>query len=149
MLSAADIQFEPSAGSKAFVLSGSLFMLTAGDSSLQAELATGILREVAARIEKDPNNWWFVSEVADLYVAHYNRIRNKRAENSVLTPLGLTLNTFQSNHKSMSDRLVNELTRELLNFVRCRVSPLFLLGSIHKARISMLFMRMNPIATTV
>jgi hypothetical protein len=125
MLTAADIQFEPSAGAKLLVLSSSLFMMTAGDSSLQAEIAGMVLRDVTERINQAPENWWRVSEVADLYVKHYNDLRNKRAEHSILAPLGLTLKSFQSEQQSMSEDLVNGLAKELLNFELPSVGTIF------------------------
>jgi hypothetical protein len=53
MLTAGDIQFEPSAGTKIFGLSQSLFMMTAGDSAVQAEITQMVHAEVGGRIERE------------------------------------------------------------------------------------------------
>jgi hypothetical protein len=47
MLTAGDVQFEPSAGSKIILLSSSIFMMTAGDAALQAEISGMVLKEIS------------------------------------------------------------------------------------------------------
>jgi hypothetical protein len=46
MLTAGDVQFEPSAGTKIFTLSSSIFMMTAGDAALQAEITGWFLEKL-------------------------------------------------------------------------------------------------------
>jgi hypothetical protein len=77
MLTSGDVQFEPSAGTKIYSLSNSMFVMTAGDAALQAEITGLVMREIVARIRTDPKDWWLVSEAAYVYVRHYNQIRNK------------------------------------------------------------------------
>jgi hypothetical protein len=125
MLTSVDIQFEPSSGRKTYWLTSSMFMMTAGDASLQAEIALMVIQEMMDRISKEPNNWWKVSEAADLYVKYYNFIRNKRAENAVLSPLNLNGQSFLANQGTMSGELVERLARELLNFEMPNVSTIF------------------------
>jgi hypothetical protein len=71
------------------LLTNALFMMTAGDASLQAQIAGMAHAEISERITQDPKKWWRVSEAADLYVKYYNFIRNKRAEDAILSPLHL------------------------------------------------------------
>jgi hypothetical protein len=66
--------------------------MTAGDAALQVEIAGMVAREIADRVAKEPSNWWKVSEAADLYVKYYNFIKNKRAENVILSQLYLDRN---------------------------------------------------------
>jgi hypothetical protein len=125
MLTSGDIQFEPSAGTKTYFLTNSMFVMTAGDAALQAEIILMVLQEITDRIAKDPNNWWKVSEAADLYVKYYNVIRNKRAENAVLSPLNLNGQSFLANQGTMSSNLVERLARELINFELPNASAIF------------------------
>jgi hypothetical protein len=125
MLTSGDIQFEPSAGTKIFALSNSMFMMTAGDSALQAEITGMVAKEIAARIVAEPQSWWRVSEAADLYVKYYNSVKNKRAEDAILVPLHLDGQSFIANQRTMSDVLANDLARELLNFEIPDVSAIF------------------------
>jgi hypothetical protein len=116
MLTAGDIQFEPSAGTKLIGLSKSLFVMTAGDSALQAEILSRVIGDVTARIQSDPDRWWYANEVSDLYVRYYNEVRNKRAENQILAPFGLTPADFHRDQRSMNDQLVNNIATELINY---------------------------------
>jgi 20S proteasome alpha/beta subunit len=125
MLTSGDVQFEPSAGTKIYLLSNSIFMMTAGDAALQAEIVGMVSRAIAERIIKEPTNWWKVSEAADLYVKYYNVIRNKRAEDAILSPLQMDGPAFIANHRMLSDQLANDLARELLNFEMPNVAAIF------------------------
>lgn len=116
MLTSGDVQFEPSASTKILPLSNSIFLMTAGDAALQAEIIGMVSREIAERVQREPTNWWQVSEAAELYVKYYNFVRIKRAENAILSPLHLDRNSFLANQKPMSAQLVNDLAKELLNF---------------------------------
>lgn len=116
MLSTGDIQFEPATGSKLVVLTTSVFIMTAGDAALQAEICTAVTRDVQTRVTAEPENWWLVSDVAALYINHYSAIKNKRAEQSILVPLNLTLETYIAQQHLMSEKLVGDLARELMNF---------------------------------
>jgi hypothetical protein len=100
-------------------------MMTAGDAALQAEITALVLKEISDRIAREPKNWWTVSEAADLYVKYYNFIRNKRAQNEILSPLHLDGQSLLANQKTMSDRLVNDLAKELLAFELPNVATIF------------------------
>jgi len=125
MLTSGDIQFEPSAGMKLTQLTNSIFAMTSGDSLLQTEIAIRVGAEVYERIHRQPENWWLVSDVADVYVKHYNEVRRKRAENEVLAPLGLDGPSFLSAQRTMSRQLVTQLATELMNYEVPAVSAIF------------------------
>jgi hypothetical protein len=58
-------------------------------------------------------------------VKYYNFVRNKRAENVILSTLHLDRNSFIAKQRQMSDKLVNDLARELLNYEIPDVSAIF------------------------
>lgn len=116
MLTSADIEFEPSAGMKLIVLSSSIFIMTSGDSALQTEIVGRVHGEVTGRIAREPQNWWLVKDVAELYVKNYNSVKAMRAESAILAPLNLTHDSFVMSQKIMNDALVSDLAKELLNF---------------------------------
>lgn len=125
MLTSGDVQFETSAGTKIFGLSNSIFVMTAGDAALQGEIVQMVSREMTNRIACKPQNQWKVSEAADLYVKYYNFVRNKRAESQILSPLHLDYQSYLANQRTMSDQLVNDLAKELLNFEIPNVAAIF------------------------
>jgi hypothetical protein len=116
MLTSGDVQFEPSAGSKIIALTNSIFMMTAGDAGLQTQIGIGIYQKIHDRIVREPSNWWRVEDVANLYIAEYNEIRKKRADDALLKPLYLDRNSFISAQNQLKDSVVNDLTKELLNY---------------------------------
>lgn len=65
-LTAGDVQFEPTQ-SKVSQLTSSIAAILAGDSSLQGEVIQSVYRVLANRIQAEPNNWWSVKDVAELY----------------------------------------------------------------------------------
>jgi len=125
MLTSADVQFEPSAGTKIVLLTSSMFVMTSGDAALQAEICSHVLSEITDRINREPSNWWRVKEAADLYIKYFNEVKNKRAEDAILAPLHLDRHSFIANQQMMAPSLVTDLTKELLNFELPSVSAIF------------------------
>jgi hypothetical protein len=115
MLTASDVQFEPDTG-KIRELTNSIALMTAGDSSLQTEIIFRVSADVGSRISSDPQNWWLVKDVADVYAKHYGAIRRERSERSILSPLGLTHDTFISRQGGMADSFIRNISTELINF---------------------------------
>jgi hypothetical protein len=115
MLTAGDVEFEPDAG-KIRELTSSIALMTAGDSSLQTEIIARVSVVVGARIEAEPQNWWLVKDVADLYARHYGAVKRERSERSILSPVGLTHDGFISRQGQMADSFIRNLTTELVNF---------------------------------
>jgi hypothetical protein len=124
MLTSGDVQFEPTAGSKLFGMTNSLFAMTAGDAGLQANILSAVNVEVQERITREPTNWWLIRDVADLYIKHYNIIRKKRAEDAILGPLYLNSGSFVTNQNALNAELVGNISKELLNFSMPRVSAI-------------------------
>src|SRR5258708_25020382 len=89
MLTGRDVEFEPSQ-TKIIGLTRSIAILIAGDTAMQIEVMYGVSSNVKSRVQTQPDNWWNVSDVADLYSRYYNQARSRRSENAILTPLGLT-----------------------------------------------------------
>jgi hypothetical protein len=50
---------------------------------------------VADRVAKQPQEWWLVRDVDDLYVKYRNVAKRNRAESVLLAPLGLTLDNYR------------------------------------------------------
>lgn len=115
MLTAGDIQFEPQQP-KIIVLTRSIVVMVAGDSSMQSEIIQKVQADVSKRIEVEPQNWWNVRDVADLYSRYCGEARLRRAEHQILEPVGLTQDTFISRQKEMDSGFVRQLATELINF---------------------------------
>src|SRR5260370_23144265 len=105
MLTSSDVEFEPPQP-KIFVLTKSIVVLMAGDSSLQLEILYRLQAEVNRRIDANPTQWLKVSDMAELYAEYYRAVRAKRAETQILAPLGLTHATFFSQPNQMDTALV-------------------------------------------
>lgn len=115
MLTAGDVQFEP-AQSKVLQVTTSIAVMMAGDSSVQAEILSDVYRHVTDRVKADPNNWWMVKDVAELYSHYYGRVKGNRAERAILRPLGLDYDSFHARQAQLSESLVRQLATELINF---------------------------------
>jgi 20S proteasome alpha/beta subunit len=115
MLTAGDIEFEPEQ-SKIFQLTTSVGCMIAGDSALQAEILPRLRSEIHQRIDIDPENWWLIRDVAALYFHHYAEVKKARIERQLLSPLGLTHESFLSRQKELSPELVMRLSTDMVNF---------------------------------
>lgn len=115
MLTGGDIQFEPPTP-KIFNITNSIAILTAGDSSMQAQLVQKAYEYAADRVTADPGKWLSVKEVAYFYRNSYIEIRREAAERTILSPYGLTSETFISKQKDMSPELVKDIAYRLENF---------------------------------
>lgn len=119
MLTAGDIEFEPQQA-KIWQLTRSVGVLVAGDSAIQTEVLRAVEAVVNQRIQEQPENWWMLHDVADLYREHYNKLRLKRAESRLLAPLGLDAGSFIRRQRELEPSLAQQLAAELTNF---RLSP--------------------------
>ena len=115
MVTGQDVEFEPQMP-KINPITNSIIIMTAGDSSLHSEIYQGVFGIVTNRIEKEPDNWWKVKDVVDLYVNYYNYIKLSRAEATILAPLGLNNDTFITRQQQMNDVFITNISKELLNF---------------------------------
>ena len=66
--------------------------------------------------ETPPPDWFHVKEVSDWYSFYIDKVKAKRAEREILTPLGLTRETFISRQKELSADLVNKIAYDLVNY---------------------------------
>jgi hypothetical protein len=114
MLTSGDIQFQPES-SKIIPITTSIVAMIAGDASLQAEIVQRVATDVNARIHSEPDNWWAVADVAELYYKYYTQVRFKLAEGVLLAPLGLTAETFFEKQKVLDTELVRQIATELIN----------------------------------
>jgi len=115
MLTAGDIQFEPPT-SKMTLLTSSIALMASGDSSFHVEVMTNVNRVMQDRIKAEPNNWWTVDDVVDLYVRFRNSAKRRRAEASILAPLGLDSQSFLASQNSLESQMVERITVDLINY---------------------------------
>jgi len=115
MLTAGNVEFEPELA-KIIRLTNSVFGMMAGNASIQAQIMAEVLREVNARVEASPDQWWRVSDVAALYARHHATLRLAQAEAQVLWPLGLDRESFISRQTELAPTLLVEIARSLTQF---------------------------------
>ena len=116
MLSTSEIAFEPTTA-KIWWATTAIYLMMAGDASLQAEIITGLEAEISDYVSRPDADWLTVRQVTDRYLAHWNDVRRRRAESALLSPLGLTSQTFLDGHSldaSVVDRLVNAIVGYVL-----------------------------------
>lgn len=114
MLTAGDIQFEPQQP-KVWVLPPSILMLSAGDPGLHAEVFYRISDEVRGRGEEEAGNL-AVGEIADLYSRFCGEALLRRAEIAVLSPHGLSADTFIARQKEMEPSFIERTASKMENF---------------------------------
>ena len=115
MLSTPSIQFEPEKP-KLVPLTSSIVAMNAGDESLQDEILQGVRRIVQEKVKAQPDVWLTVREVATLYQQTLDAIKLRRAERSILVPLGLTINSFTGQQAHMKSEVVSSLTQRLQQY---------------------------------
>jgi hypothetical protein len=115
MITSGDIQFEPPS-EKIIFLTSSIAVMGSGDSAFHHEIMKDVTKAVLERVDREPDNWWLVKDVVDLYVRSRNAAKLKRAEAAILAPLGLDRNTFLEKQKIMDSDLVASISRDLINF---------------------------------
>lgn len=115
MITSGDMQFEPPTGKIMFV-SSAVGLMAAGDSAFHHEIMSGLLKSVGDRISGVPAKWINVKDVVDLYIKLRNEAKLKRAEASVLAPLGLDRDSFLRAQRVMDPDLVRTISTDLINF---------------------------------
>lgn len=121
MLTSGDIEFEPIRSAspnlgKIAPLTASIMALWAGDAAIQAEIILSHLQPmVKAAIDKE-KRWLGVEEVVFMYIDAYNMVKHRRAQTQILSPLGLTFDSFISRQKEMSPEFVQKVGRALSEF---------------------------------
>jgi hypothetical protein len=115
MKTAGDVQFEPPMPKK-FHITNSIVVMTAGDALFHGEILGELCGVIYERVKAEPDNWWKVKDVAELYAYFHNATKQRRAENAILVPLGLNRENFISRQSEMSNEFIASITKELLNF---------------------------------
>jgi hypothetical protein len=115
MLTAGDIEFEPEVP-KTVPITNSIFVLLAGDSSLQTEIMQQTYVVVNGRIKEDPKNWWKVKDVAEVYSRFYRDTISKHAQHAILSPLSLNYESFLEKQRLMAPEQVREICSQLQAF---------------------------------
>jgi hypothetical protein len=90
--------------------------MVSGDMALQIEIFIDVRNAVVKKIEENPKEWVSVKWVADEYARVYAQIRTQRAARDILSPLGLTNDSFISRQKEMAPELVKQLASEMIRF---------------------------------
>jgi hypothetical protein len=117
MLSTDEIAYEPES-SKIWVITTAITALWSGDAALQAEVLGLVRRDVQALLsdEESPPDWFNVSAIVDLYVAHWTAVKRKRAALSFLAPLGLALEAFVGGNHGLPTGAAENLASALVNY---------------------------------
>jgi hypothetical protein len=123
MLTSGDIEFEPQQP-KIWQLTSSIVIMAAGDAALQSEIIRKVAADVQRRVETEPQNWWSVSDVADLYSRYYGDMKVRRSEVAILSPLGLNRNTFIDRQQQMAPSLVSQIAQQMINFEMPKVEAI-------------------------
>jgi hypothetical protein len=114
MLTAGDVQFEPSVPKVRF-WTNAIGSLIAGDANLQAEIAAEVKSSTDALIA-NAIAWIKVRDVAELYKRECDNALRRMAERRILSPFGLTLSEFMSRQTEFSGDFVRDIGTELMNF---------------------------------
>jgi hypothetical protein len=97
-------------------LTSAAFLLIAGDVGLQSEVCQRVEAEVTARVNQTPNDWWKISDIADLCVKHYNEVRDKKAEQAILKPVGLDWDSWGNVRQKMDSSFVHDVSDKLTKY---------------------------------
>lgn len=109
MITAGDIQYEP-LQQKVSVITQKILILVAGEFPTHSEAIQGTMRAVGNKKEVTPH------QVAVIYGQQIQAIRRRSAEDQILAPLGLNMESFLAQQQEMSDHIVTALTEQLLTF---------------------------------
>jgi 20S proteasome alpha/beta subunit len=115
MVTSGDIEFEPEQP-KIWQLTTAIAIMTAGDISIQTEIFSSVSAEVRRRIGLEPDNWWSLADVADLYAQAYFKVRLRFAEQAILIPLGMNHETYLARNQQLATDLNSRVAEDLVNF---------------------------------
>ncbi|GAO98199.1 proteasome subunit [Caedimonas varicaedens] len=116
MLSESSIKFEPQT-SKIISLTDSILLMTAGDVSLQSEIL-GYMKEYIEnkKNENDSIADFYVTELANHYSLIYDYIRKQRMTKKILSPYGLTTETFLEKQHTLSKDFITDISWKMSNY---------------------------------
>ncbi len=91
--------------------------MLAGDSEIQEEVCLDFAEDIRSLASLMPGDGQIrARKVAELYARRRNEAQNRRAEQFVLAPLGLTLADFHALQGTYSPGFVEKVATELFNF---------------------------------
>jgi hypothetical protein len=115
MITSGDVEFELVGRSvaqrpilKALKISDTIGVMTAGDAGFQADAILDLARRL------DGNQHPSVRHVATLYLDFVNEAKSRAVTNRILSPLGLSADTFISRQREMNNDFVQRITSEIL-----------------------------------
>jgi hypothetical protein len=115
MITSGDIQFEPPVEKVRYLTSSCLIMF-AGDASMQAEIIHETQAIIAEKIRLNPTDWLTIKSMAETYQEQIDLAIRRRAERRILSPFGLTSDSYLSRQQESGDGFVRDLSREILNY---------------------------------
>jgi 20S proteasome alpha/beta subunit len=115
MISAGDIEFEPPSP-KIHFLTRSMCVLFSGDAALHAEVLQDLAIETNALVERAPDNWLRVREVAELYVKHRAAALRRRTSAAILAPLGLDHSSLLAQQSSLEPKFLEDVSKALIGY---------------------------------
>lgn len=115
MLTAGDVQFEPSVPKLRF-LTNSIAALVAGDANLHADIVREVWEATGDLIAQNKGRWVRVKDMALLYKRECDKAIRAIAERRILTPFNLSIQDFMSRQRDFSPEFVKDIGTELLNF---------------------------------
>jgi len=116
MLGMSNIQFQPDQAKLWPVTRSIVAMVASNDVGWQYEIHQEVTRIVNDRIVTNPQDWWQVKEVADLYRRFYHHARLKRMDDRIFHPRGLDRGTFIQRQKELAPEFIREITDALTQF---------------------------------
>lgn len=101
---------------KVFALTTSIVAMWSGDSAFLRSILNDLRAEVSARVSTAPEKWLEVGEVAYMLQAHFNRARSRLIDQSVLSPFGLTTETFRKTHRQMDQTFALDIADRMRSY---------------------------------
>lgn len=95
-------------------LTDQIVAMIAGDVALHTELLNEIRAAIAINADTPENI--SVKSIADTYASAFWEAKRRRAEQQFLAPLGLNTGTFLEQQRSLNDKIVADITREIVGF---------------------------------
>lgn len=123
MISSVDIAYEPERP-KILSVTNSIAIQYAGDASMARMICQAVIAEVFQQIEENPEEWLLVRRVADMWADCYRLQVTREAEDAILAPVGLNLETFFARQRQMAPELVTRLSSSLQNYKSRSVSAI-------------------------
>jgi len=103
-----NIEFQPSQP-KIWPITSSVIAMVADDIAVHTVIHQEVSKIVSSRIESEPQNWWKVKDIADLYSQSYIQLKLKSASKKILSPFGLDPDSFIRKQNEMSQDFIRSI----------------------------------------